>query len=144
MNDNGKRTTTSRSDSESRYEAVLETMVDALITIDEHGVVLSGNSAVKRIFGYDADELIGQNVSMLMPAAFSADHNTHINMYLETGKARIIGIGRETIGRRADRSVYPQSGRSGIELFPDSGVLTASTWSTWISLSSNKTAQLAM
>ena len=107
MKDNGKWMTRSESDSESRYEAVLETMVDAVITIDELGIVLSGNSAVTRIFGYDANELIGQNVSMLMPAAFSVEHNTYINNYLETGEAKIIGIGRETIGKRSDGTEFP-------------------------------------
>ena len=56
-------------DSESRYAAVLETMVDAVVTIDERGIMLSGNSAIKRTFGYETKDLIGQNVSVLMPGA---------------------------------------------------------------------------
>ena len=93
MNDDGKRTGASDPDSESRHAAVLETMVDAVITIDEHGIVLSGNPAVKRIFGYDPEEVIGRNVSMLMPSALSHEHDRYVQRYLETGQATIIGTG---------------------------------------------------
>lgn len=107
MNDDGERTRASDPDSESRHAAVLETMVDAVITIDEHGIVLSGNPAVKRIFGYELEEVIGRNISMLMPSAFSIEHDRYVQRYLATGQANIIGTGRETIGLRADGAEFP-------------------------------------
>ena len=64
MNDEDRKKPEGDTDSEARYAAVLETMVDAVITIDVHGVILSGNSAVERIFGYDPEDLIGRNVSI--------------------------------------------------------------------------------
>ena len=107
MNDDAERTRETELDSEVRHAAVLETMIDAVLTINERGIVLSGNPAVKHIFGYDPKEVIGQNISMLMPSAFSSDHDQHIQHYLETGQASIIGIGRETTGLRADGTEFP-------------------------------------
>lgn len=107
MNDEDRKEPEGYTDPEARYAAVLETMVDAVITIDERGVVLSGNSAVKRIFGYDPEDIISRNVSMLMPTAFSIDHTKYIQKYLETGEASIIGIGRETVGLRSDGTEFP-------------------------------------
>ncbi len=107
MNDEAERTRKSELDSEVRHAAVLETMVDAVITIDERGIVLSGNPAVKRIFGYEPEEVIGRNVSMLMPSAFGSEHDRHVQRYLKTGQASIIGIGRETTGLRADGVEFP-------------------------------------
>jgi len=107
MNDDGGQTRNDGMDSESRYAAVLETMVDAVVTIDERGIMLSGNSAIKRTFGYETKDLIGQNVSVLMPGALGSDHDNYIQKYLDTGVASIIGIGRETVGRRADGTEFP-------------------------------------
>ncbi len=107
MNVDDGHTLNSDIDPESRYAAVVETMVDAVITIDETGIILSGNSAIKRIFGYELEDVLGRSVSTLMPTAFSSNHDQHIQKYLETGKASIIGIGRETIGQRADGSQFP-------------------------------------
>ncbi|MBT5320283.1 MAG: PAS domain S-box protein, partial [Chloroflexi bacterium] len=107
MNDEDPTQSEGDISSEARFAAVLETMVDAVITIDERGTVLSGNSAVKRIFGYDPDDMVGRNVSMLMPAAFSVEHTSYIQKYLETGEATIIGIGRETTGLRSDGTEFP-------------------------------------
>ncbi|MDA1258044.1 MAG: PAS domain S-box protein [Chloroflexi bacterium] len=107
MNDDRERKDGSQPDSEARYAAVLQTMVDAVITIDESGVVLSGNPAVERIFGYRPDQVIGKNISMLMPTDHSSEHDSYVQRYLETGRASIIGVGREVVGLRADGTEFP-------------------------------------
>jgi two-component system sensor kinase FixL len=94
-------------DQKRRLRSILDTAVDAVVIIDERGVVESFNPAGERMFGYKADEVIGQNVSMLMPQPFAREHTSYIQRYLRTGKAKIIGIGREVQGRRKDGSVFP-------------------------------------
>jgi PAS domain S-box-containing protein len=88
-------------------EAVLRTTVHGIVTTDEEGVILSFNRAAEGIFGYRADEVIGSNVSRLMPKPYAAEHDGYIRRYLETGEARIIGIGREVQGLRRDGTVFP-------------------------------------
>jgi len=88
-------------------QAILETTVDGVVTIDEMGIILSFNAAAERIFGYRASEVIGRNVSLLMPAPHRDRHPAYIRHYLETGEKKIIGIGRETEGLRKDRTVFP-------------------------------------
>ena len=94
-------------DSRSRLEAVLDTAADAIITIDQRGAITSVNPATERMFGYTQDELIEQNVSILMPPPYRDEHDGYIERYLQTGEARIIGIGREAVGRRKDGSTFP-------------------------------------
>lgn len=77
------------------------------MTIDADGVVEHLNPAAERMFGYTAAEVLGRNVSMLMPSPHREQHDQYIRNYRETGVARIIGIGRETVGRRKDGSVFP-------------------------------------
>ncbi len=96
-------------ESEERMRAILNTAVDAIITIDCRGIVLSVNTATTRMFGYEADEIVGQNVSMLMPSPYSEEHDDYLARYLETREARIIGIGRDVDGRRKDGSTFPIS-----------------------------------
>lgn len=91
----------------ARIRAILETTVDAIITIDARGHIESFNQAAERIFGYEADEVIGQNVKVLMPTPYREEHDSYIQSYHDTGRKRIIGIGREVVGRRKDGSIFP-------------------------------------
>jgi len=94
-------------DSEARTHAILRTAVDGIITIDERGIVESFNPAAERLFGYTTDEVIGQNVSMLMPSPYREEHDSYIARYLQTDEPHIIGIGREVHARRRDGTTFP-------------------------------------
>lgn len=94
-------------DQQRRLRSILDTAVDAVVIIDEQGVIQSFNPAGERMFGYQAQEVVGQNVKMLMPEPFAAEHTGYIQRYLRTGQAKIIGIGREVQGRRKDGSIFP-------------------------------------
>ncbi len=87
--------------------AVLDTAVDGIITTDERGLVQSANSAVVDIFGFSANELIGQNISVLMPSPFREEHSSYMKNYLRAGRRKVIGIGREVEGRRKDGTIFP-------------------------------------
>jgi PAS domain S-box-containing protein len=90
-----------------RLRQIFDSAVDGIIAIDQAGIVLEVNASVERIFGYPAEEVLGQNVDMLMPPPFREDHASYLERYLETGKKRIIGIGREVRGRRRDGDSFP-------------------------------------
>jgi len=94
-------------DSAERLRAILETAVEGIITIDEHGIIESFNPAAERIFGYRAKEVIGKNVSVLMPSPHREQHDNYLGNYLHTGHAKIIGIGREIVARRKNGTVFP-------------------------------------
>ncbi len=94
-------------ESAARMRAILETAVDGIVTIDSSGNIESINSVALQMFGYELDEVRGQNVRLLMPPPFRAEHDSYIESYLETGEAKIIGIGREVVGRRKDGSDFP-------------------------------------
>lgn len=91
----------------SRLQAVLDTAVDGIVTIDAAGKIESFNKACERIFGYQADEVIGKSVNVLMPQPYQSEHDAYLSRYQETREAQIIGIGREVQGRRADGSLFP-------------------------------------
>ncbi|MGA7306546.1 MAG: PAS domain S-box protein [Rhodothermales bacterium] len=93
--------------SEHRVRSILNTAVDAIVTTDEHGIIESFNRAAEGTFGYAEAEVIGKNVSVLMPSPYREEHDTYIRNYLETGEEKIIGIGREVKGRRKDGSLFP-------------------------------------
>lgn len=88
---------------EQRAIAISEGVVDAIVTIDVQGIVLSCNQATQRIFGYNREEIVGQNVSMLMPEPYRSQHDGYLANYLQSGEPRIIGhCGRELQGIRKD------------------------------------------
>lgn len=88
-------------------QAVLDNVLDGIISIDGHGIVASYNASAERIFGYTADAVIGHNVSMLMPAPYRDQHDGYLRHYQATGEARVIGIGREVEGLRKDGGIFP-------------------------------------
>ena len=91
----------------SASEAILNAALNGVITIDEQGIIQSVNPAAERLFGYSTAEVIGRNVTMLMPASYRTHHDGYLARYLATGQATIIGIGREVNGVRKDGTVFP-------------------------------------
>jgi PAS domain S-box-containing protein len=94
-------------ENECRIRAVLDSTVDAIVTIDSSGCIIDVNPATLRMFGYRQEELIGRNVSIFMSGAPRDEHDGYLSRYLETGEARVIGIGREVRGVRKDGSSFP-------------------------------------
>lgn len=94
-------------DGEARLRAILDTAVEGIITIDERGSIESVNQSAEKIFGYQARELIGRNVKVLMPSPDHESHDSYLANYRHTGHAKIIGIGREVSGRRKDGTIFP-------------------------------------
>jgi two-component system sensor kinase FixL len=92
---------------EARANAVLNSVIDAIINIDARGAIQMFNPAATRMFGYREDEVLGKNVSLLMGAPHRAKHDGYILNYLETGDAKIIGIGRELTALKKDGSEFP-------------------------------------
>ena len=102
-----KRTQQSLQASELRFRTMLESVVDGVILIDEGGTILQCNNATIELFGYEANELIGRNVSILMQTNDRDNHDQYIRAHLTTGKSSIIGVGREVMGQRKDLSTFP-------------------------------------
>jgi two-component system sensor kinase FixL len=94
---------------EAHLQSVLDTVPDATVVIDPNGVMTSFNRAAIRQFGYEADEAIGKNVSMLMPSPYREHHDGYLQRYMQTGEKRIIGIDRVIVGRRRDGSTFPMT-----------------------------------
>ena len=92
---------------EALLRSILETVPDALVIIDECGLIQSFSTTAERLFGYQQSELLGQNVRVLMPAPYREEHDNYISRYLATGERHIIGIGRVVVGRRKDGSTFP-------------------------------------
>jgi PAS domain S-box-containing protein len=92
---------------ENRMRAIVNTVVDAIITIDDQGTVETLNPAAARVFGHSPEEVVGRNVKMLMPDSYGGEHDRYIKDYLTTGRAKVIGVGREVVGQRKDGSVFP-------------------------------------
>jgi PAS domain S-box-containing protein len=88
-------------------QAILESAVAAILAIDSAGRIQSVNPATERMFGYTADEMLGQPVSILMPEPYRSAHDAYLRHYLTTGERRIIGIGREVEGQRRDGTIFP-------------------------------------
>jgi two-component system, LuxR family, sensor kinase FixL len=92
---------------EARLRSILETAPDAILVIDERGLIESFSPAAERLFGYGPDEVVGKNVSILMPSPYHERHDGYIRNYLDTGERKIIGIGRIVVGQRKDGSAFP-------------------------------------
>lgn len=94
-------------ESRVRLEALLATAVDGIVIIDKKGIMQVYNPTCEKLFGYTAAEAIGHNVKMLMPPPYHDEHDAYLDHYRTTGEKRIIGIGREVMGRRKDGSTFP-------------------------------------
>ena len=93
--------------SESYLRSILATVPDAMIVIDELGHILSFSAAAERMFGYAENEVVGENVSMLMPSPDRERHDGYLDNYRRTGIRKIIGVGRVTTARRRDGNTFP-------------------------------------
>ncbi len=92
---------------EAHLQSILDTVPEAMIVIDESGIMQSFSSAAERLFGYEAAEAVGQNVDILMPAPYRENHDGYMQRYMHTGERRIIGIGRVVVGQRKDGTTFP-------------------------------------
>lgn len=90
-----------------KLRAILSAAADAIVTINDKGVIAAANPATLKMFGYVDQELVGQNVSVLMPEPYRGEHDQYLANYLQTGQAKIIGSGRELTAQRKDGSVFP-------------------------------------
>ncbi len=110
--------------SEAQVHAILDTTVDGIISIDAKGLIIAFNKAAERIFGYEAAEVIGQKIDILMPDPYRSEHDGYLESYHTTGRRKIIGIGREVTGKRKDDSTFPMYlGVSEVNL-PDQLIFT--------------------
>ncbi len=91
------------------WRAILRTAADPIIIIDGAGTILKVNEATRTLFGYSADQLLGENVSMLMPEPYRSAHDGYLAAYLETGHSKIIGVGREVEAMKSDGTVFPMA-----------------------------------
>jgi PAS domain S-box-containing protein len=94
-------------ETEERLRAILDTAVEGIVTINEQGIIESVNRSAESMFGYDRSEIIGQNVSILMPSPYRDEHDQYLANYRQTGRAKIIGVGREVLGQRKDGTTFP-------------------------------------
>ncbi|MFN3655847.1 MAG: PAS domain S-box protein [Pseudolabrys sp.] len=92
---------------QAHLQSILDTVPEAMIVIDERGIMQSFSSAAERLFGYAAADAIGKNVKVLMPSPYRDNHDAYLLRYLTTGERRIIGIGRVVVGQRKDGSTFP-------------------------------------
>jgi PAS domain S-box-containing protein len=97
----------SHADHSGLFDILASTAVDGIIIIDSDGHIIFSNAACEKLFQYPAQEIAGQNVSVLMPEPYRSEHDSYLDHYKMTGDAHIIGIGREVTGRRKDGSTFP-------------------------------------
>ena len=91
----------------AHLQSILDSVPDAMVVINERGLIQSFSSAAERLFGFNAADVVGKNVKILMPSPYHEDHDGYIERYLRTGERRIIGIGRVVVGQRSDGSTFP-------------------------------------
>jgi PAS domain S-box-containing protein len=96
-----------KSDLTLQLEAVIDTAIDAIITIDDKGIIEKANKATSALFGYSNEEMLGNNIKMLMPQPYRAEHDGYLDHYKTTRRPKIIGIGREVYGRKKDGEIFP-------------------------------------
>ena len=92
---------------EAHLRSILDTVPDAMVVIDEAGLIHDFSLAAERMFGWQADEVAGRNVSLLMPDPYRSAHDSYLERYYRTGERRIIGKGRVGVGQRKDGSTFP-------------------------------------
>lgn len=107
MDEKASPGTLSGSAGEAHLRSILATVPDAMVVIDEKGMILSFSAAAEKMFGYAESEVVGENVSMLMPSPDRERHDSYLHNYLITGERKIIGIGRVTTARRRDGNTFP-------------------------------------
>lgn len=86
---------------------LMDTVVDGMLIIDDKGVIQVANKSLKTIFGYELEDLCGKSVNILMPEPYHSEHDGYMKRYLETGKKKVIGIGREVLGKRKNGEIFP-------------------------------------
>lgn len=109
---------------EALLQSILDTVPDALVVIDRHGIVQSFSPAAQRMFGYSAIEMVGHSVNRLMPAQDAGAHDGYMQHYMKTGERRIIGIGRVVLGQRKNGTQFPLELQVGEVLVPGSHLFT--------------------
>jgi two-component system sensor kinase FixL len=92
---------------QAHLQSILDTVPDAMIVIDERGIMQSFSVAAERLFGWTPAEVLGKNVKILMPSPYRENHDGYLSRYLQTGEKRIIGVGRVVVGERKDGSTFP-------------------------------------
>jgi two-component system, LuxR family, sensor kinase FixL len=109
---------------EALLRSILDTVPDALIVINEQGRIQSFSTAARRLFGYEPTEVLGCNVSILMPSPYREEHDSYLTRYLTTGERRIIGIGRVVVGKRKDGTTFPMELAVGAVNLPGERLFT--------------------
>ncbi|MBS1240101.1 MAG: histidine kinase, partial [Proteobacteria bacterium] len=104
--------------------ALIDTVPDAMVVIDAFGQIVSFSKGAERMFGYKEEEVLGENVSILMPSPDREQHDGYLSHYVETGEKRIIGIGRVTTARRRDGATFPIDLSVGEVILRDERVFT--------------------
>ncbi|MGO7136140.1 PAS domain S-box protein [Rhizobium leguminosarum] len=92
---------------QAHLQSILDTVPDAMVVIDDRGIIASFSAAAEKLFGYSAHETIGQNVSILMPSPDREAHDGYLDSYIRTGRRRIIGYGRVVVGLRKNGTTFP-------------------------------------
>ncbi len=107
------------------FRSILQSVPDAMVVINDAGIITAVSKAAETLFGYEADQLLGRNVSILMSPTHKSQHDGYISRYLRTGERRIIGIGRTVTARRADGSLFPIDLKIGEAKIGDHYLFTA-------------------